>query len=100
MKKTISLLSNMFLASTLFWGVPTLGADELVVKEAADLSRYCHMKFPPMRADTLSWDRPVLDETAGNVIDFYGSCDHDPTGAEEVRIQRRMLRDNYFADGD
>jgi hypothetical protein len=100
MKKTISLLSNMFLASTLFWGVPTSGADELVVKEAADLSGYCHMKFPPMREDTLSWAQPVLDETAGNVIDFYGSCDHDPTGAEEVRIQRRMLRDNYFADGD
>ena len=100
MKKTISLLSNLFLASTLFWGVPTLGADESVIKEAADLSAYCHMKFPPMREDTLSWAQPVLDETAGNVIDFYGSCDHDPTGAEEVRIQRRMLRGNYFGDGD
>ena len=100
MKKTISLLSNLFLASTLFWGVPTVEADELVINEAANLSFYCHMQFPEMRADTLSWDRPVLDETAGNVIDFYGSCDHDPTGAEEVRIQRRMLRDYYFADGD
>ena len=94
MKKTISLLSNMFLASTLFWGVPTLGADELVVKEPADLSGYCHMKFPPMRADTLSRTQPVLDETAGNVIDFYGSCDHDPTGAEEVKIQGRNRSDD------
>ena len=89
MKKTISLLSNLFLSSTLFWGVPTLGADELVVKETADLSAYCHMKFPPMRADTLSWAQPVLDESAGNIIDFYGPCDYDPTGAEEIRIQRR-----------
>ena len=100
MKKTISLLSNMFLASNLFWGVPTLGADESVIKEAADLSTYCHMKFPPIREDTLFWAQPVLDVTAGNVIDFYGPCDHDPTGAEEVRIQRRMLRGNNSGDGD
>ena len=89
MKKTISLLSNLFLASTLFWGAPTVEADELVIKEAANLTFYCHMKFPPMREDTLSWAQPVLDETAGNIIDFYGPCDHDPTGADEVRIQRR-----------
>jgi hypothetical protein len=88
MKKTISLLSNLFLSSTLFWGVSTLSADELVVKETADMSAYCHMKFPPMRPDTLSWAQPVLDESAGNIIDFYGPCDHDPTGADEVRIQR------------
>jgi hypothetical protein len=94
MKKTISLLSNMFLASTLFWGVPTLGADELVVKEAADPSAYCHMKFPPMREDTLSWPQPVLDGSTGNIIDFYGSCDHNPTGAEEIRIQRRNRSDD------
>jgi len=42
-----------------------------------------------MRADTLSWAQPVLDESAGNIIDFYGPCDYDPTGAEEIRIQRR-----------
>ena len=100
MKKTISLLSNMFLASTLFWGVPTLGADELVVKDAADLSGYCHMKFPPMRVDTLSWAQPVLDETAGNVIDFYGPCDHDPTGADEIRAQRRVELRGFYGDGE
>jgi hypothetical protein len=53
-----------------------------------------------MRANTLSWDRPVLDESAANVIDFYGACDYDPTGPEEVRIQRRILRRDFFGDGD
>lgn len=100
MKKTMSLLSNVFLASTLFWGAPAVGADELVVKETSGVSGYCHMKFPPMRPDTLSWDRPVLDENAGNVIDFYGACDYDPTGADEVRIQRRIQRGDFFGDGD
>jgi hypothetical protein len=100
MKKTTSLLSNLFLSSLLFWGVPTVEADELVVKEAANLSFYCHMQFPEMRADTLSWDRPVLDATTGNVVDFYGSCDHDPTGADAVAAQRRVLSREIFGDGE
>jgi hypothetical protein len=74
---TVSLLANLFLSSTLFWGVPAAQADELVNKEAASLSYYCHTQFPAMRPDILSWDRPVLDEAAGNVNDFYDSCDDD-----------------------
>jgi hypothetical protein len=91
MKKTLSLLANLLLSSTLFWGVSTVKADELVVTEAANLSGYCHIKFPPMLENSLGWAAPVLDESAGNVIDFYGSCDHDPTGAVEIGIQRRLL---------
>lgn len=89
MKKTMSIVSNLLLSSTLFWGLPTVEADELVFKEAANASAYCHMKFPPMREDTLSWAQPVLDENAGNIIDFYGPCDYDPTGAAERTRQRR-----------
>ena len=55
-------------------------------------------EVPPIREDTLSWDRPVLNENAGNIIDFYGPCDHDPLGAEEVRVQRQMLRNELFGD--
>jgi hypothetical protein len=80
------------MASTLFWGLPAAGAEELVLKEAANVSAYCHMKFPPMREDTLGWDRPVLDENAGNIIDFYGPCDYDPTGVIERTRQRRHVR--------
>jgi len=100
MKKTIALLSNLFLSSTLFWGVPTVKADELVIMEAANLSLYCHMQLPEMRADTLSWDRPVLDETAGNVINFYGPCADDATGADEIRAQRRVLLRGFYGDGE
>lgn len=91
MKKTISLLSNLLLSSTLFWGVPTVEANEIVEKEVADFAGYCHMKFPPMREATLSWDRPELNENAEKSIDFYGPCDHDPTGIDEIKAQRSML---------
>jgi hypothetical protein len=95
MKKTNSIVFNLLLASTLFAGAYAVEADELVMKEVANASAYCHMKFPPMREDTLGWERPVLDHNAGNIIDFYGPCDHDPTGLSERTRQRRHLhRDN------
>lgn len=93
MKKHISLLSNLLLASTLFWSVPAV-AEELVETEVADFGGYCHMKFPPMREHTLSWDRPELNSDAEKSIDFYGPCDYDPTGPAEVAAQRAMLLRN------
>ncbi len=99
MKKSISLLVNLLLSSTLFWGVPVAGGDEGVFKAPADTSTYCHMKFPPLRKDTLTWDQPVLDGSAGNIIDFYGPCDHDPMGQDEINVQRRALLRDY-GDGE
>jgi hypothetical protein len=100
MKKTTSLLSNLFLASLLFVGTPGADANEPVIKEAANLGFYCHMQFPEMRPDTLAWDQPVLDGTAGKIVDFYGSCDYDPTGADAVKAQRRIEMRGFYGDGD
>jgi hypothetical protein len=97
MKKTISLLSSLLLSSTLLWGVPLVGASEIVETDVADFAGYCHMKFPPMSEATLSWERPELDTEAAKSIDFYGPCDYDPTGAAEIKVQRNLLRD---LDGD
>jgi hypothetical protein len=100
MKKTTSLISNLFLSSTLFWGVTTVRADEPLVKTPLDLPGYCHMQFPEMRPDTLGWDRPVLDDGSGKLIDFYGSCDHDPTGPDAVKAQRRVMLRGFYGDGE
>jgi hypothetical protein len=96
MKKTISIVSNLLLSSTLFWGVAAVGADELASKESSDVSAYCNMKFPPMREGTLSWKQPVLDENAGKIIDFYGPCDYDPTGA----LEKAHQRNHFTGDND
>ena len=98
MKKTISLLSNLLLSVTMFWGVPAVAASELVETEAVDFAGYCHMKFAPMNEATMSWDRPELNAEAGKIIDFYGPCDYDPTGAAEVRMQRAILLRELFGD--
>ena len=100
MKKSLSLLCNLLLSSTLFWGVPAVKAEEMVSSVPTDITDYCHLKFPAMREDSLSWERPVLDSASGNIIDFYGPCDYDPTGLDEIRAQRRVLLRGDFEDGD
>jgi hypothetical protein len=50
---------------------------------------YCHLTFPAIREETLSSDRLVLkDPSEGDIIDFYGSCDTDPLGEDQVHQQR------------
>jgi hypothetical protein len=98
MKKSITLLTNLLLSSTLFWGVPSASGQEAIVKVPADTTSYCHMKFPPIREDTLFSVNPMLDESAGNSIDFYGSCDHNPLGVDEIRTQKELLLREHLAE--
>ena len=101
MKNRVSLLCNLLLSSTLFWGVPSVEAEELISIVPADTTAtYCHLKFPTMHQHSLSWEQPVLDSTAGNMVDFYGPCDYDPVGADEIRVQRRVILRSNFDDGD
>ena len=40
----------------------------------------------------------MLNADAGKIIDFYGPCDYDPTGAAEIRAQRSMLFRSFYGD--
>ncbi len=77
MKKSVSLLANLLMSSTLFWGVPMAHGEELgpgeVLRVPATDAGYCHMKFPPMREDSLSWARPVLDDSSTALIESGGT---------------------------
>jgi hypothetical protein len=60
------------------------------------------LKFPAIQKNTLYSGRPVLkDITEGDIIDFYGPCDYDPLGKEEVMSQRaELVRErNRLVDG-
>jgi len=97
-------LANLLLASTLFRRVPMAYGEELgsgqVLKVPATDADYCHMKFPPMREDSLSWTQPVLDDSSAAIIDFYGSCDHDPLGKDEIRVQRSLKYRGVYGDSE
>jgi hypothetical protein len=60
MKRNISLVTNLLLSSTLFWGVPTADGQEGVVRIPAETTSYCHMKFPPILENTLFSVHPLL----------------------------------------
>lgn len=52
-------------------------------------SDYFHMKLPAIDERTLGLDQPVLQRVdTGDLIDFYGPCDHDPLGKDEIASQR------------
>ena len=83
-----------FLAALLFTG--TLGAlnnaiaeDGIISKDQLTVGSYCHEKFPAMRQSTLDDGQPALkDSNTGDVIDFYGPCNENPVGKDQVRKQK------------
>lgn len=85
-----SILSVFLLAGILGWVGAASAQDGVLFKVALSTdSNYCYMKFPAIEEETLSWDRPVLtDPSAGDVIDYYGPCNHDPLGQNEIRAQQ------------
>ena len=78
----------------------TFAAAEGVISNATLIpGSYCHLTFPAIREDTLSSDRPVLkDPSEGDIVDFYGPCDHDPLGKDEIESQRRQNANVYNND--
>lgn len=99
MKIATSFLAALLLVGS--FGVNgTLAAAPGVISNAVSTpGSFCHLTFPAIREDTLSWDRPVLkDASSGDIIDYYGSCDHDPLGKDEIASQRRQESERLGAD--
>jgi hypothetical protein len=90
MKMATSLLGALLLLGSLGAGNSFAAAEGVISNATLIPGSYCHLTFPAIREDTLSWDRPVLkDPGEGDIIDFYGSCDHDPLGKDEIQSQKR-----------
>ncbi|HVO94832.1 MAG TPA: hypothetical protein VMT22_18415 [Terriglobales bacterium] len=62
---------------------------------------FCHLKFPAIQPSTLSTNKPQLkSKDSGDIVDFYGACDHDPVGYDEVCRQRvQNARMKYCDEG-
>jgi hypothetical protein len=87
-------IATSILAAVLFTG--TLGAlnnaiaeDGILSKDQFTAGSYCHEKFPAIRPSTLDDNQPTLkDSSTGDVIDFYGPCDENPLGKDQVHEQK------------
>jgi len=88
MKVTKIMLGVLLLAGTFGAGAASIwGAEGVISKVQMTGTNYCHMKFPAIREETLSWDRPVL-KNDGDIIDFYGPCNYDPLGKDAIQAQK------------
>jgi hypothetical protein len=104
MARLKGLCSMLFLTGTLVvLGNSFSWAAEGIISKVPDSSGiYCNLKFPAIKEDTLTSDRPELkDSSEGDIVDFYGPCDHDPLGKEEVQRQKGDIqREKHRQFGD
>jgi len=99
MTTTKSVLSVLFLTGAMGLSVAPVSAEGLISKNVSTEASYCHMKFSAIDEETLGTSHPVLkDASSGDIIDFYGSCDHDPLGKDEVHNQ--LLQQHQRRDRD
>jgi len=78
------LIATMVLLSSISWA-----AEGVIFRNPDASGTYCHLRFPAIQEETLSWNRPVLKDTSeGDIIDFYGPCDQDPLGKAEILRQK------------
>jgi len=62
---------------------------------------YCHLKFPAIQPNTLGTDHPTLkSKDSGDIVDFYGPCNYDPVGPDEVCKQQAERLHRRYCDGD
>ncbi len=76
-------------------------SDGVVTKTPLTADSYCHLKFPAVRPSTVGTDHPQLKSPeTGDIVDFYGPCNHDPEGKDEVLSQKQedeTFRDRYHS---
>ena len=81
--------------------VAPISAEGLISKDVSTDGSSCHLKFPAIDEETLGTTHPVLkDASSADVIDFYGSCDHDPLGKDEVHNQLLQQQQRRDRDSD
>ena len=77
--------------------VSAAGTAEVSSSAAFADGSYCRMNYPVIREDTLSDSTPGFT-VSGDLIDFYGACDHDPLGKEEVQSKRLEAQHRFSVD--
>jgi len=89
MKIATSFLAALLLIGTLGAINTAMGEDGIIYKQEFTPGSYCHLKYPAIREETLAGDHPVLkDPSDGDIVDYYGSCDEDTVGKDQVHEQR------------
>jgi len=97
MKNMKLLVAVLFLGGALGLGETSARAEDVISKEVSREGSYCHAKFETIREETLASSRPVLKDV-DDIVDFYGPCDHNPLGKEEIQAQKIEAQHRFAAD--
>ena len=103
MTRTALFCRVMGIGVVLLTGANLWSADGVISSVPDASGTYCALRFPAIREDTLYWDRPVLKHPeSGDIISYYGPCNHDPLGKLEITRQRDQLqiRRRHLPEGE
>ncbi len=106
MNRARLILSLLLLGGLLGYTTAPASAQAVKVKgvkpgviEATPINKagtYCHLKFPAIKPSTYNTAKPELkDPSSGDIIDYYGPCDHDPLSYEEQCAQKARQFQGY-----
>jgi hypothetical protein len=101
MKIATSFLAALILVGSLGASNAFAAAPGVISNATLTPGSYCHLKFPAVEEETLSSNRPVLeDASSGDIIDFYGPCDTDPLGEAQIDAQKLQAEHRWreYAD--
>jgi len=57
-------------------------------------TNFCHLRFPAIKGSSFASGKLVLKSPdSGDIVDYYGACDHDPLGKEEAERQTQLWED-------
>ena len=99
MKNAKSLLAALILLGNITASGTALAADGIISKTEDVPGSYCHEKFPAITGRSLDSDDPVLkSQTSGDVIDYYGPCNENPVGQDQVQEQKLDSQHRWASD--
>ena len=97
MKIATSFLAALLLTGTLGSMSTAMSADGVVSKDELTTGSYCHEKFLAMTTQSLDTDNPVLSNS-GAIIDFYGPCNVNPVGEDQIQSQKLQAQQRWGHD--
>jgi hypothetical protein len=94
MKSNKLALGAMAVMGALGLSAVSTRAETVISKDVFADGSYCHTKFESIREDTLASGQPT-SKNVDDIIDFYGPCNHDPLGKDEIQSQRLEMQHRF-----
>ena len=90
-------VSVLFLGGAIGLSGISARAQGVISQDVMTNGSYCHTKFESIREETLASSRPVLKDS-DDFVDFYGPCNHDPLGKDEIQAQKIEAEHRFAND--